>query len=29
MAEFAATQIESRMPYRKVAKIILQKVKDK
>lgn len=29
MAEFAAVQLESRMPYRKVAKSVLQKVMEK
>jgi len=29
MAEFIATQLESRMPFRKVAKNVLQKVMEK
>jgi small subunit ribosomal protein S3 len=29
MAEFAAIQLENRMPYRRVAKTILQKVMEK
>jgi ribosomal protein S3 len=29
MAEFAAIQIEGRMPYRKIAKSVLQKVMEK
>jgi small subunit ribosomal protein S3 len=29
MAEFIATQLESRMPYRKVAKNVLQKIIEK